>query len=65
MSAQLTRTGNLNPARPGRTAPRASKRGGGGGSGRYPRRKDTVQPVRKVTYSITLHPISQPAPAPP
>ena len=61
LSEQLTSPGNLNPARPGRTVPRASKRGD---SGRYPRRKDTDPPVRKVTYSIVLYPISQPAPVP-
>jgi hypothetical protein len=53
---------HLNPARPGRTAPRASKRGG---AGRYPRRKDTDPPSAKVSYSIIMHPISQPTQIPP
>jgi hypothetical protein len=51
---QLTRNDNLNPAREGRTSPRACKRGG---SHRYPRRSTDDAAVQKVTYRIELHPL--------
>lgn len=59
MAAQLVKRDNLVPARPGRTAPRARKRGG---SNRYPRRKDSDRPVRTVTHTIVLHPLKQAIP---
>ncbi len=46
------------PLRPGRSAPRARKRGG---STRYPRRKPDIAPVRNVTHTIVMHPL-QPKP---
>ena len=60
-AAQLTHPRNLVPDRPGRSAPRARKRGG---SNRYPRRKDTTPPTRTVTYRIVLH-LLKPTPNPP
>jgi hypothetical protein len=54
LATQLVKRDNLIPARPGRTAPRARKRGG---SHRYPRRKDSDRPVRTVTHSIVLYPL--------
>ncbi len=55
---QLIKKDNLVPLRPGRSAPRARKRGG---STRYPRRKPDVAPVRNVTHTIVMHPL-QPKP---
>ena len=60
LAAQMVKPGNLVPTRPGRTAPRARKRGG---SHRYPRRKNTDRPVRRVSHTIVLHPLKQPDPS--
>ena len=50
--AQLCRPTNLVPRRPGRTSPRARKRGG---STRYDKRPTATAPVRTVTHEIVLH----------
>jgi hypothetical protein len=59
LAAQMVKPANLVPTRPGRTAPRARKRGG---SHRYPRRKDNARPVRRVSHTIVLHPLKPPTP---
>jgi len=60
VSAWLTAKANLVRKRPGRSSPRARKRGG---SNRYPRRGDDTPAVRAVTHTITIHRL-QPDPSP-
>ena len=43
------------PTRPGRSAPRARKRGG---SHRYPKRAPDAPAVRTVSHTIVMHPIT-------
>ena len=62
LAAQLCLPANLVPTRPGRTAPRARKRGG---SHRYPRRPDHTPAVRAVTHTIVMHPLKPRPPQPP
>jgi hypothetical protein len=52
LSTQLTTKANLVRKRPGRSSPRARKRGG---SHRYPRRPDDTPAVRTLTHTITIH----------
>lgn len=57
---RLTAKANLVRKRPGRSSPRARKRGG---SHRYPRRPDHTPAVRTVTHTITIHRLqAQPSP---
>jgi hypothetical protein len=60
LTTQLTTKANLVRKRPGRSSPRARKRGG---SHRYPRRPDDTPAVRIVTHTITIHRL-QPEPNP-
>ena len=52
LAGQLRKPDNLTSRRPGRTVPRARKRGG---SNRYPRREQGAPVVRTVTYSIVMY----------
>jgi hypothetical protein len=60
LTTQLTTKANLVRQRPGRSSPRARKRGG---SHRYPRRPDDTPAVRTVTHTVTIHRL-QPDPSP-